>query len=93
MTIQEIIDQYPNAIIAICYGTAHVFNTTASAKRFFNAAMNGSDGCEADRYATIHEKLSLGWTVASDDEDIFYAADELSTKVQKTKIHGRINSK
>lgn len=93
MTVSEIRDQYPNSIIALCYGTAHVFNSLSTAKRFFKTAMLGCDGCEAERYALIVDKLADGWTTVSDNEDILSEDCELTSKVLNLQLHGRAKSK
>ncbi len=50
----------------ICYGKEEVWSSRRKAEKFFLEAMNGSEGCEHDRYAAIYEQLKAGQTVCSD---------------------------
>lgn len=93
MTVSEIRGQYPNSIIALCYGTAHVFNSLSTAKRFFKTSMLGCDGCEAERYALIVDKLADGWTVVSDNENILTEDCEFTSMVRNLQLHGRIKTR
>lgn len=55
--------------------------------------MFGCDGCEAERYALIVDKLADGWTVVSDNENILTEDCEFTSMVRNLQLHGRIKTR